>query len=92
MLFQAVKYTVTACFFGIQWDLHHLEELSENGGGSGILELVAEVKRRLGELMVLLAQMLEHSNVIFNEEVNELTDIWFCKIVFGFNANIIRSA
>lgn len=65
---EAVKYTVTACFFGIQWDLHHLEELSENGGGSGILELVAEVKRRLGELMVLLAQMLEHSNVIFNEE------------------------
>lgn len=64
-----MKYTVSACYYGIQWDLDHLEELAENGGGPGIIELVTEVKRRLGELMVLLRQMLEHKNLLFNQEV-----------------------
>ncbi len=51
------------------WDLHHLEDLAENGGGASIANLVQEVKSRLSQLMETYKEMLGHENLTFREEV-----------------------
>lgn len=51
------------------WDLHHLEDLAENGGGANIANLVREVKSRLSQLMETYKEMLTHQNLTFREEV-----------------------
>lgn len=52
------------------WDLHHLEDLAETGGGANIANLVREVKSRLSQLMETYKEMLLHQNATFREEVN----------------------
>lgn len=52
------------------WDLHHLEDLAENGGGANIANLVREVKSRLSQLMETYKDMLLHQNSSFREEVS----------------------
>ena len=52
------------------WDLHHLEDLAESGGGANITNLVREVKSRFSQLMETYQEMLTHKNPIFKEEVS----------------------
>lgn len=69
-----IKSSVWACYYGTMWDLHHLEDLAENGGGANIANLVREVKSRLTQLMETYKEMLLNENLIFREEVNYLFD------------------
>nr|CAD7397012.1 unnamed protein product [Timema cristinae] len=53
---EAVKYCICACFFGILWDLRHLEELMESGS-NGTQEL-ALLKHNLNNFMEAMKEML----------------------------------
>nr|CAD7196855.1 unnamed protein product [Timema douglasi] len=53
---EAVKYCICACFFGILWDLRHLEELMESGS-NGNQEL-ALLKHNLNNFMEAMKEML----------------------------------
>lgn len=73
-----IKSSVWACYYGIMWDLHHLEDLAENGGGANIANLVREVKSRLTQLMETYKEMLLHENLTFREEVKRfILRLWF---------------
>ncbi|CAG2055041.1 unnamed protein product, partial [Timema podura] len=56
ILQMAVKYCICACFFGILWDLRHLEELMESGS-NGTQEL-ASLKHNLNNFMEAMKEML----------------------------------
>lgn len=65
---QAIKYCISACYFGILWDLHHLEELSESGAPGQ--EVVLEVKNRLHQFMDTMKDLLVNGNSqLYKEEV-----------------------
>ncbi|XP_065216045.1 cohesin subunit SA-2 isoform X3 [Planococcus citri] len=65
---EAIKSSVWACYYGTMWDLHHLEDLAETGGGANIENLVREVKSRLSQLMETYKEMLLHQSLTFREE------------------------
>lgn len=52
------------------WDLHHLEDLAETGGGANIENLVREVRSRLSQLMETYKEMLLRLSLTFREEVS----------------------
>lgn len=64
---EAIKYCISACYFGILWDLHHLEELSESGAPGQ--EAVLEVKNRLHQFMDTMKNLLVNgSSQLYKEE------------------------
>ncbi|XP_075217243.1 stromal antigen isoform X2 [Lycorma delicatula] len=64
---EAVKYCISACFFGILWDLHHLEKLAKDGEAEE--SKVAEVKNRLINFMETMKEMLVTStSQVYKEE------------------------
>lgn len=66
--YQAVKYCISACYFGILWDLHHLEELAESGA-----DACKEVRQKLSQFMDCMKDMLTlESNQLYKEEVGVL--------------------
>ncbi|XP_046686815.1 cohesin subunit SA-1-like isoform X2 [Homalodisca vitripennis] len=61
---EAVKYCISACYFGILWDLHHLEELAESGA-----DACKEVKVKLVQFLETMKEMLTmESNQLYKEE------------------------
>ena len=63
-----MRYCISAGFFAILWDLHHLEEVMDNGA-SGAEELPL-LKRRLGLFMDTMKDMLtSRHNQTYVEEV-----------------------
>ncbi|XP_054277370.1 cohesin subunit SA-2 isoform X2 [Macrosteles quadrilineatus] len=61
---EAVKYCMSACYFGILWDLHHLEELAESGA-----DACKEVKQKLTQFFDCMKEMLTmESNQLYKEE------------------------
>jgi hypothetical protein len=68
--FQAVRYCISAAFFAILWDLHHLEEVMENGAnGTEQLQLL---KTRLHMFMDTMKELLmSGQNQTYVEEVSE---------------------
>ncbi|XP_063242671.1 cohesin subunit SA-1 isoform X2 [Bacillus rossius redtenbacheri] len=53
---EAVKYCISACFFGVLWSLHHLEEVAEGGGNAA--PDAARLKTHLGSFMDTMKEML----------------------------------
>jgi len=69
--FQAVRYCISAGFFAILWDLHHLEEVMENGA-NGTDQLLL-LKTRLHMFMDTMKELLmSGQNQTYVEEVSEL--------------------
>ncbi|XP_073982200.1 stromal antigen isoform X1 [Rhodnius prolixus] len=64
---EAVKYCMSACYFAVLWDLHHIEEIMEGGGPTE--DIIVEVKSKLSLLMDVMKMMLiqQHSQ-IYKEE------------------------
>jgi peroxiredoxin family protein len=77
---QAVRYCISAAFFAVLWDLHHLEEVMENGAnGTEQLQLL---KTRLHMFMDTMKELLMSGhNQTYVEEVSEqkhvATHCWY---------------
>jgi len=68
--FQAVRYCISAGFFAILWDLHHLEEVMENGANGS--EQLLLLKTRLHMFMDTMKELLmSGQNQTYVEEVSE---------------------
>jgi ABC-type transport system involved in cytochrome bd biosynthesis fused ATPase/permease subunit len=68
--FQAVRYCISAGFFAILWDLHHLEEVMESGANGS--EQLQQLKTRLHMFMDTMKEMLmSGQNQSYMEEVSE---------------------
>jgi phage tail tape-measure protein len=68
--FQAVRYCISAGFFAILWDLHHLEEVMESGANGS--EQLQQLKTRLHMFMDTMKDMLTAGqNQTYMEEVSE---------------------
>jgi ABC-type transport system involved in cytochrome bd biosynthesis fused ATPase/permease subunit len=66
--FQAVRYCISAGFFAILWDLHHLEEVMENGANGS--EQLQQLKTRLYVFMETMKELLmSGQNQTYMEEV-----------------------
>lgn len=66
---QAVRYCISAGFFAILWDLHHLEEVMENGANGS--EQLKQLKTRLHMFMDTMKEMLiSGQNQTYMEEVS----------------------
>lgn len=68
--FQAVRYCISAGFFAILWDLHHLEEVMENGANG--TEQLLVLKTRMHMFMDTMKELLmSGQNQTYVEEVSE---------------------
>jgi hypothetical protein len=68
--FQAVRYCISAGFFAILWDLHHLEEVMENGANG--TEQLLLLKTRLHTFMDTMKELLmSGQNQTYVEEVSD---------------------
>ncbi|XP_039276310.1 LOW QUALITY PROTEIN: cohesin subunit SA-1-like [Nilaparvata lugens] len=64
---EAIKYCISACFFGILWDLHQLERLAKENAADA--NTVSEIKERLTNFMETMKEMLVTSSIqVFKEE------------------------
>jgi phage tail tape-measure protein len=64
-----VRYCISAGFFAILWDLHHLEEVMENGANGS--EQLQQLKARLQMFMDTMKEMLmSGQNQTYMEEVS----------------------
>ncbi|RZF44789.1 hypothetical protein LSTR_LSTR000741 [Laodelphax striatellus] len=64
---EAIKYCISACFFGILWDLHQLERLAKENAADAAT--VSEIKQRLTNFMETMKEMLVTStSQVFKEE------------------------
>lgn len=77
---QAVKYCMSACYFAVLWDLHHIEEIMEGGGPTE--DIIVEVKSKLSLLMDVMKMMLiqQHSQ-IYKEEVLIFINVIFFSLL-----------
>ena len=71
--FQAVRYCISACYFAILWDLHHLKKVMENGENGTEQLLLLLLKTRLHMFMDTMKELLmSGQNQTYVEEVSEL--------------------
>jgi hypothetical protein len=85
-----VRYCISAGFFAILWDLHHLEEVMENGA-SGTEELLL-LKTRLHMFMDTMKELLmSGQNQTYVEEVSERKLKLFGRVAHGSQELILRS-
>lgn len=60
-----MKYCISGCYFGILWDLQHLEELAESGS-----DACKELKVKLNQFFDTMKDMLSlEGNQLYREEV-----------------------
>ncbi|XP_066903606.1 cohesin subunit SA-2 [Halyomorpha halys] len=72
---EAVKYCISSCYFGVLWDLYHIEELIESGGPTD--DKIVNVKSRLEVFMEVMKMMLvqTHSQMYKEEAYLVVCDI-----------------
>ncbi|KAL1110344.1 hypothetical protein AAG570_007875 [Ranatra chinensis] len=84
---EAVKYCISSCYFGVLWDMYHVEELIEGGGP--IEDAIVACKSRLVKLMDVMKQMLvqQHSQLYKEEAYLVICDLLvvFCNQLYSNN-------
>ncbi|XP_014259117.1 cohesin subunit SA-2 isoform X2 [Cimex lectularius] len=84
---EAVKYSISACYFAVLWDLHHIEEILEAGGPTD--DHIVETKSRLVLFMDIMKMMLvqQHSQIYKEEAYLVVCDLMvvFCNQLYSNN-------
>ncbi|KAF6204642.1 hypothetical protein GE061_018802 [Apolygus lucorum] len=64
---EAVKFSISACYFAVLWDLHRIEELIE--GGAATDDAIMESKSRLNMFVeVMKAMLTQQASQVYKEE------------------------
>lgn len=64
---EAVKYCISSCYFGVLWELYHVEEIIESGGPYE--DKIVEVHTRLVKFMdVMKSMLIQSQSQIYKEE------------------------
>ncbi|CAH0773701.1 unnamed protein product [Bemisia tabaci] len=86
---EAIKYCISTCYFGILWDLHHLEELVEGGGGSDIEDNAIQIKARLINVMDLFKDMLLTQKM---QDLKEESYLSICDLLIIFCNQLVSNS